>query len=81
MNKMKTQKNSYVMWKSTTRKKLQKNTNTWKLNNMLLNNQSNFLSTSKEGFPRYICQVRHPALWSKEELVLQSISSFRPNII
>ena len=26
-------------WKSTTRKKLQKNTNTWRLNNMLLNNQ------------------------------------------
>ena len=26
-------------WKSTTRKKLQKTTNTWRLNNMLLNNQ------------------------------------------
>ena len=26
-------------WKSTTRKKSAKNTNTWRLNNMLLNNQ------------------------------------------
>ena len=26
-------------WKSTTRKNLQKNTNTWRLNNMLPNNQ------------------------------------------
>ena len=26
-------------WKSTTRKKMQKTTNTWRLNSMLLNNQ------------------------------------------
>ena len=39
--------------------------------------KSNFLSTSKEGFPLHLCQVRHPVLWRKSEQVLQSMSSFR----
>ena len=40
-------------WKSTTRKKLQKNTNTWRLNNMLLNNQW-ITEEIKEEFKTYL---------------------------
>ena len=53
-------------WKSTTRKKLQKNTNTWRLNNMLLNNQW-IAEEIKEEIKNYVVKIRHSKTYGMEQ--------------